>query len=217
LKPLRVLFVGNSYTFFNEMPAMVAELAHSAREPRPLQYELAVEGGVTLEWHQQQPRTLERIDAGPWDDVVLQEQSLRPVDEAERFYTYGQRLIDRVTVQGARPVLYLTWARQGQPAMQTALNRAYTELARRTGAVVAPVGVAWQRALEADPELPLYTEDGSHPTALGSYLAACVFYTVLYGESAVGLARRMVLGGETLVDLSREQAVELQRIAWESC
>jgi hypothetical protein len=58
--------------------------------------------------------------------------------------------------------------------MQDALDSAYTSLARELGALLAPVGPAWQRALVDSPQLRLYQKDDSHPAPLGTYLAACV-------------------------------------------
>jgi len=74
--------------------------------------------------------------------------------------------------------------------MQDALDSAYTSLAKELGALLAPVGPAWQRALVDSPQLRLYQKDDSHPAPLGTYLAACVFYSLIYGKPAESLPGR---------------------------
>jgi hypothetical protein len=83
--------------------------------------------------------------------------------------------------------LYLTWAREKVPETQKALTDCYTSIGRELGAIVIPAGVAWERLLRTPGHPALHDKDGSHPTLAGSYLAACVFFAVLFGENPVGL------------------------------
>jgi hypothetical protein len=112
------------------------------------------------------------------------------------------------------------FARRGQSQNQAAITKAYADIANERRALLAPVGAAWQAALEADPTLPFHQNDDSHPTAAGSHLAACVFYGLLYGQSSEGLPGRLVVGngdcGRVLVSLTRDRAALLQRIAWQT-
>jgi hypothetical protein len=102
------------------------------------------------------------------------------------------------------------------------------QIARELRAIVAPVGIAWQEARMGESELSLYLDDGSHPSSRGSYLAACVFYALLYQKSPVGLRTR-ITGSPiddrgvidlnrkvTLVDLAEDDANWLQRVAWQT-
>ena len=120
----------------------------------------------------------------------------------------------------------LTWARQHSPEEQEKLNDAYLKIAQELGADVAPVGMAWHNARHEDPEVQLYHEDGAHPGPAGSYLAACVFYATLTGNSPVGLPKR-IMGKPAgwkriltppadLADLDEDQAAFLQRVAWDA-
>lgn len=231
---LKVLYLGNSYTFCNELPSLVGQLAASADPPRAFQFRMVAAGGVTLEWHCQNEETRaalrdpaatgprasgtdgdRMLREGGWDYVVLQEQSTRPVEDRAQMVRCGTELGREIGAHGAQPVLYLTWARQHRPEMLPELVAGYRELAGQTGARVAPVGLAWRRVLEADPNCALYEEDQSHPTVLGSYLAACVFYATFYDASPIGLTREVWVDGEE-VCLSQERADLLQRAAWET-
>ena len=121
------------------------------------------------------------------------------------------RLFDEaIKAAGARALLYMTWARRNVPESQQAITDAYTGISRELGATVVPVGLAWQRFLGKHDRPVLHDKDQSHPTLAGSYLAACVFLAVLFGESPVGL------GGD--VDgLSEKELALLQKVAWQTC
>ena len=128
----------------------------------------------------------------------------------------AKRLL-KIGAAGARPLLFLTWGyrngdRRNLPddtfaAMQTRLYSGYWDAARSTGAAIAPVGLAWSEAVASRPQLDLWASDGKHPSRLGSYLAACVFYATLTGRSPVG---------DTFTDgLNESDARFLQSVAWD--
>lgn len=212
---MKALFIGNSYTYVNDLPALVAGLAASAG--RPLEAHHVTQGGVTLEWHSENAETLAALRASTWDIVVLQEHSIRPVQDTPRMLEAAQALQREIAPSGARTVLYMTWARQHFPEMQPGLARVYTSVAQEIGADVAPVGLAWQAALSTDSMLVLHTADKSHPTPTGSYLAACVFYATFFDARPAGLAAKIdAADGEPLVDLPVSQALFLQKVAWDT-
>jgi hypothetical protein len=128
----------------------------------------------------------------------------------------GLALAGEVQKRGAQVVFFMTWARQHIPEMQKEITEAYTQLAKKAGARIAPVGVAWEKALKADPQLVLHREDKSHPNSVGSYLAACVFYSTFYGASPAGLTGTITVDEERIVDLPDSDAEFLQSIAWET-
>ncbi len=222
---LRVLFIGNSYTYVNALPRLTQLLAASAPEAQALAVAMVAPGGATLERHWTSGDARRMIQQGGWTHVVLQEQSLRPLQDRDKLFTYA-RLFDAAIKQaGATTVLYLSWARKNRPETQEALTDAFLDLAEELEAVVAPVGEAWQQALGEQPDLSLYFRDGSHPSPTGTYLAACVFYAALYGQSPEGLSRRRFStrfatpeeGDPVEIEpLSETEAVFLQRIAWEA-
>jgi hypothetical protein len=205
-EPMRVLFIGNSYTSVNDLPKMIAELARAGRQ-RPLAYDTEVPGGRSLEQHYKGGSALKKIASRRWDRVVLQEQSLRPIGDPKAMIAYGEKLDEAVKRRGSKSLLYLTWARQNAPESQSELTRSYRDLAAKTSSPIAPVGLAWEAALKDDPGCRLHAEDGSHPTPKGTYLAACVFYGVLYDESPEGLPG-------TIAGIDEAEAAKLQKIAW---
>ena len=178
-KPLQVLFIGNSYTYFNDMPVMLAEMSHSQQGARGLRVKMIAVPAATLQQLWDNGDAKKAIEEGNWDVVVLQEQSILPTVEPEKMKLYARKFDAIIKEHGAKTALYVTWARKAKPEMQVDLNAAYYSLAKELGSIVVPVGNTWQIALAKDSSIELYMDDGSHPTSTGSYLAACTFYQVL--------------------------------------
>ncbi len=206
---IRVLFIGNSYTYYNKLPSMLKELGKSASPPVTFITRMHAPGGCTLERHWEEGVAVKRISTRKWDWVVFQEQSTRPVEDFPRMAQYAAKLCDVAKEHGAQPAFFMTWARANKPAMTQGLARAYSTVATDNNAKLLPAGLAWHTALDKRPDLALHVDDNSHPNAKGSYLTACVFYAALTGRSPVGLS---CAGAEITV----EDAAFLQDVAWET-
>jgi hypothetical protein len=194
----RVLFIGNSYTFVNDLPATFAALARAGA--RPVQTSMVAPGGAFLADEVGSPAVADALAATKWDVVVLQEQSEAPAVPSVRagqMAPAARALAARIRASGGQPVLFMTWAHRdglsdaGLPdyaSMQRAIDDAYLGLATELGVPVAPVGYLWSIVRTEAPSLALWQDDGSHPSRAGTYLAACVFYAVVFRQSPVGLA-----------------------------
>lgn len=182
---MKILFVGNSFTARNDVPGMIARMASSRGER--LDHEIISRGGASLRAHWNRGDAQSAIADGGFDTVVLQEQSTLPVRNPRRMHENVRLFAGPIAAAGARAALYVTWARQQSPDAQQAITEAYTTIAREMGAVLVPVGPVWHRFRTAHAEPVLYDRDMSHPSAAGSYLAACVFFTVLFRQSPLGL------------------------------
>ena len=194
----RVLFVGNSYTYVNDLPDTFAALAASGGHP--VEVGMAAQGGWTLARHAASADSLQQIDAQKWTYVVLQEQSeipSVPQSELQSMYPAARTLVQKIRADGAIPLFYLTmahrdgWPESGMPdyaSMQARLEAGTLQVAQNLQAGVVPVGAAWALLHGQDPRLDLWQSDGSHPTVQGTYLAACVFYAAIFQSSPVGLS-----------------------------
>lgn len=191
--PEQVLFVGNSYTYVWNLPQNVALMAEV--KSINLKTQQSTSGGANLAQHWRSEgdlSTVDKIKTGKFDAVVLQDQSMRAIQHPDSLMYYGERLGKLIIKNGGQPYVYMTWAREWAPNMQKTIQEKYTALAKKINARIVPVGPAWERARELRPGFPLYDPDGSHPSALGTYLSACVFFGVLTGESPVGLPPRLI-------------------------
>jgi hypothetical protein len=204
---IQVLFIGNSFTYYHDLPKMLADLARAGGQRR-VRYERETPGGCSLEKHWKDGKALAKIQSRKWDYVVLQDHSQAALQKRDAMFEYGKKLDDEIKKQGARTILYMTFANQNA-ATQPAIARAYQELSQDLKSQLAPVGLAWDKAFKADKKLVLHEKDQKHPNATGTYLAACVFYATIYGKSPEGLPGP--IGG-----LTDEQARPLQTIAWKT-
>lgn len=200
-----ILFIGNSLTIYNDLPKLVAGLAQAGGQGQLLTDRVLV-GGADLEKHWKDGVALERIRARPWTWVVLQEQSTATYAKAEAFTSHARLFLAAIAGRGATPVLYLTWARRGELERQDLITAAYRTLAAESGALLVPAGEAFRAWRATRGEEALF-RDNRHPTPLGSYLAACCFYGVLFGRDPAGLP-----GDAAGLDLAT--AARLQALAW---
>jgi hypothetical protein len=204
---LKVLFIGNSLTYTNDLPKMIADLAKAGGQGI-FQYETEVPGGCTLEKHWKDGKALAKIKSKAWDYVVLQDNSTQPLKDPKALATYGKMFADVIAEQKSKTAIYMTWAWTGQFDTQPTITKAYQDLATSTGSVLIPAGVAFDACRRAHPDRSMVT-DTRHPDLAGTYLIACVFYSVWYHVSPVGLPG-------TPAKLDAERARELQEAAWVS-
>ena len=193
---LRVLFVGNSFTFKNSLPALVHDLAAGDPGARPIFSVEYAAPGWSLHQADRDSGLARLLREVKWDVVVLQEKSWLlsyPEEQWRRStYPFARDLHEKISAAGARTVLFMTWGyalgdRWNEPhdtyaAMQARLATGYSRLGLELGVRVAPAGLAWAEALRRDPGLDLWADDGKHPGRSGSYLAACEFYAQLTGR-----------------------------------
>ena len=218
---LRILFIGNSYTFVNDLPKMLAVL--SKYEDTPIVDEQITEGGATLKQHWLKGKAVQAIQSGQWDYVVLQEQStlgptqtqngVLPIHSPEDFYHYARLFDAQIKQAKARTIFYLTWARKNAPQNQAILNRAYLTTAWDLNAIVAPVGVAWARVQAETSKIALYQSDQSHPTAKGTYLAACIFYATIYNKKPSNIPFDDIIRN---IGIDAAEASYLHEVAWQT-
>jgi hypothetical protein len=192
-----VLFIGNSYTYYNNMPSMLAQMAASTGDN--ITFDSSTPGGFTFNGHSSNAATLQKIQVGNWDIVVLQEQSQIPsfpISQVQSScYPYAAKLdsIIRANNSCAETMFYMTWGREngdvsncaGWPpvctyeGMDDLLRQRYEQMAQDNQAVLSPVGALWRNIRQNNPGLQLYDTDGSHPSLAGSYAAACSFYSTI--------------------------------------
>ncbi|OYT10545.1 MAG: hypothetical protein B6I18_08545 [Bacteroidetes bacterium 4572_112] len=199
----RVLFIGNSLTGVNNLPNQFESLAISAG--KQIYVEDATIGGATLQDHLNNTTTINKIQQGNWDYVVLQEQSQLPSWETDReflFYPYAKSLDSIIKIYNpcGATMFFMTYAhRNGDLGilqnggydtywdMQQRIREGYMEIADSLNSPVSPVGWAFRQCRLQYPNIELYMPDFNHPTDTGTYLAACTFYSTIFQDSSIGL------------------------------
>ena len=189
-----VLFIGNSYTYVNDLPRMVSDMATSAGDT--LFYDSHTEGGATFYSHAINTITKDKIKSGHWDIVVLQGQSL----ELFGYFTGiaypfpGAMMLDSLIHESnpcAETMFYRTWGRKNGAGsysyllMDSLIHINYMNLADTLDAVVSPVGEVWKYVRQHYPAIELYDADESHPSLAGTYAAASCFYSAIFRKDPV--------------------------------
>ncbi len=175
---MRILMLGNSFTYYHDMPKMLAAILGEEVVSRTKggaflseQLDVSTELGAG---------TMKLLTEEKWDYVVLQEQSKAPIFAREGFHESAKQLCDLAKKAGAKPLLYASWAyREGSEKlastslsyeeMSAGLYESYHQAAKDNGALIADVGKAFD-ALRGLANL--YEEDAFHPSEAGSILAA---------------------------------------------
>ena len=182
---MRVLMLGNSYTFYNDMPDMLADILNC-------EVVAHTRGGARLA-EQLNPntrmgtKTQKALKDEKWDYVVLQEMSNGPITSKQSFLRSVSALCEQIRQNGAVPVLYATWAYKKDGAQMVTMEysynqmyqmmyNAYHEAAEQNQALVADVGKAFY---ELSDTIDLYISDGSHPTERGSQIAAEIIVKII--------------------------------------
>jgi hypothetical protein len=177
--PLRVLFIGNSLTAWNDLPAMFAALAAGGGHERPVTRTIAV-GGFSLEDHWNQGNARTAIAEGTWDFVVLQQGPSALPESRRLLVDYTRRFGEIIRKAGGTPALYAVWPSRSRQSDFASVGTSYGAAARAVNGKLLAAGTVWQTVLRDHRDIALYSEDGLHPTRAGTYLAALVIYRGLY-------------------------------------
>lgn len=196
-RPIRTVFiVGNSRTYFNNMPATLRALASSPESPVKLEVETATSAGATFETHMAEGRT-KRLLAKGWDEVILQGESASQstIEQSESFHDYGLKLAQLANVHDGHATLLVNWPYDPDLYDSPEYDRgAHVEFLHQVNSRLAGdahldrlnLAGAWETIRLANPKLKL-TVDGNHPSPAGSYLYALAVYKYLTGAPVSGL------------------------------
>ncbi len=207
---LQILFVGNSYTFQNDLPQTLEEMLNESG------YQAEIEMQANPAWsllkHAQSEYAIDKIKSRRWDYVILQEQSVIPALSKSRKTKMIPAVRQLSSLNKGTTILFMTWGRKNGfknfnfnkfEDMQEKLTQGYIEVARQFQLPVAPVGEAFKEARQQKPFFPLWNADGSHPSISGSYLSACVFFSLITNESPVGNTYQPKLSAESTLFLQK--------------
>ena len=173
---LRILFIGNSHTYYHDLPAWVAVMAKE--EQYECEVTMLAHPGWYLKQHVQEPDVNFNIRYGHYDYVVLQEHS-HPFDCIPDYQEAAATLSAWIHNAGSTPVIYGTWSRKDEPDVQAYMNEVNRKLAEETHALLAPVGETWWVYKEQYPEIEMYEDDNAHASRRGiEYTAKIIWNTI---------------------------------------
>ncbi len=210
---IRVLFVGNSHTYMNDMPELFRLIYEKTAGARAAVTMLAY-SGRHLRWHADEFFSLRfELLYGGYDYCVIQ-QAAHPFPPEEETLADGERVLALCRAGGVTPVFFMTWAEKRAPEHQEKMIAVYEKLHAMAPSLLAPVGKVWQAVRESHPEIELYYADGEHASPQGDLLAASVLCAAITGRTDVAMPGHMLdFKGNAPADqsphvvLSREAAV----------
>lgn len=200
-KEYNVLFIGNSHTFYNNLWDIFKSIA--AGEGIIVNVDSVTFGSYTLEQHANPNDTYgamveDKLNKNKYDFVIINELTVRIIHDVARFYDGVRDLKAKVDKNGAKLVLYETWSRkEGSLEMQmmnlnfdTMTQRviaAFTAISEELNVPVARAGEAFYNVGTNHPEIELYNLDLAHASYAGSYMAALIQYSLIFGYSPIGI------------------------------
>jgi hypothetical protein len=224
-KPESILWVGNSFFYFNNsMHGHFGQLVSAAGAS--VRGTSSTVSGSGLDWHDMEslmrPDGLGRYSfvgdnelrfnkpGRQYDTAIMMDCSICPIHKELQsvFHDTVRKHALTLAKTGVRPVLFMSWAYKDRPEMTALLAEQYTRAANANDAIVIPAGLAFAKSIAKRPDLDLYIADKRHPSLAGTYLAASTVYATLYRKSPVGLSYT--------AGLSPELATFLQTAAWET-
>ena len=199
ISPKSILFVGNSYLYYND--SLHNHFKRMADEKYP-GYEGSVNvksstiGGSRLEHHNLdhllKPKAISSINK--FELVVLQGGSGEGLSKKDRkaFAKTANEHIERIKANGSEAALYMIHAyvephHSFDPNLIRVIEKMYVTAGNKNQTLVIPVGLAFANAYKQQPSIKLHNLDGTHPALLGTYLAACTVFASVFNESPVGL------------------------------
>jgi len=210
--PGTVLFVGNSFTFWNEgLWTHMQNLTAARGEGLGAKTSRVVLGGASLRVLWKRTKARQEIAEGDYDIVVLQEDL--PETKVADFHKYAALFDSKTREAGSRLIFFMTWdyQRLNWISMDEIIAE-HKRMARELDAEVAPCGYAWQRAMKERPKVDLYSRDREHQNWHGTILNLYVIYSTIYGESPEVLK----FTPPKKSAITTDEDAWLRRVAWES-
>ena len=211
---LRVLFLGSSLTYANDMPLLVQAFAREAG--KSVEVATVAKGGFSFEDHCNRGAALSTIRKGSWNFVVMQQGPSTLPASRRNIREWARRLAEPIRQAGARPALYMVWPAENRLAWFDEVRTSYQLTAEDVNGMLIPAGEAWRAAWRRDPRVPLYRKDREHPSPTGSFLVALSVFGMLLGRSPVGLPPRVRLANGSFAEVAPELATLLQEAAAEA-
>ena len=203
-----MLFIGNSLTQANDLPAMVLAMATAEGLNWDVQAQLL--GGASLEDHWSNGAAQARIQSEHWDAVVMQQGPSSLPESRANLRQWVARFDALVRAAGGRSALYMVWPERERLAWFDRVRDSYALAARDVSGWFLPAGESWRVAWRSDALLALYGGDGFHPTVAGSYGAALTIFAGLSGRSPIGLPAPATVDPTTAERLQRAAQAALE-------
>lgn len=194
----KVLFIGNSHTYFNDMAGIFMCIANENEDVENVEVAMLAHPYVTLDYHKEQAEVRFNILYGNYDYVVIQ-QGAHPFKGEEELIENGKAINEFIKEAGATPVAYMTWAKKDEPENQEEMTKAYKNFAKEINGILAPVGEVFRELKEEN--IRVYHSDGGHASKIGSYVAAITLLKSMFNIDIDSLPSKVEYKGKVLCNI----------------
>ena len=220
----RVLFIGTSYTYYNNLWDIFANICKI--EGVDVEVDQVTNGGWSLMQMSNVNDTFgkevdRKLKENKYDVVILQEQSVRPVIDKELFFESVEALVRKINKNGSKTYLYETWGRKTgnivleqfnltNKSMTEKLIESYNEIANKLNLTVCHVGTTFYNIYN-NYDIELYDEDKTHPSYIGSVVAALVIYGTIFNKKTINLSEKLIDDEITQKIIEKEVSIVLSK------
>ena len=184
---MKVLFIGNSHTFYNDMPQIFKNICDE--KGKDVEVAMQAFGGKTYGWHYGQMTELRfALMHGGFDYIIMQQAAHSPCPAKEETLADGGKIIELARKCGVTPIQTMPWAEKRDPDHQKGMYDIYNTLSEMYDVKLAYAGNVFEDVFYNHPEIDMYWKDGEHASPYGSYTIAMSVYAAIFGESVKGLA-----------------------------
>jgi len=169
-KELKILFVGNSLTYANDLPALITEIGK--QDGTIITCNSFLFPDYSLEDHWNGGKVQTEIEKGGYDIVVAQQGPSALPESQTLLLNYAARFAELCNKNKTKLALYMVWPSKARSFDLDNVVHSYSNAAVKTSSLLCPAGLAWKYAWQSDSSLSLYSFDNFHPSLTGSVLAA---------------------------------------------
>lgn len=191
IKTKKVLMIGNSFTFYWNLPQVIECMFQERNEN--ITVDQRTIGGSNLAKHWMLNKK-EDYSIEKYEYLVLNDHSTNPLTNVDACGKYIRKFVKLAKENNSIPLIYGTWEypylKDISKNKKSNTMEILDSISRLNQAIYVPVGNAFKYLEESYPEINLYMDDNKHPSPNATYLAACVFYAMITGENPIGLPRR---------------------------
>ena len=173
---MRTLFIGNSHTYYTDMPKIFKDIC--AENGIDMQVTMLTKGGMGLDYHAENEQTRFNIIFGDYDFVILQHVA-HPMGEYKVMEEAADKIMLWIRQAKAIPCYYMTWTEENNEGFQQEMASRYRKLAEKHKCLVAPGGEKWWEEVHNHPDVDMYFEDRRHASPAGSRFAAKTIFETL--------------------------------------
>jgi hypothetical protein len=216
---LKALFVGNSFTYFYNLPQVLEAMSKSSKKFY-IKTRHSLVGGSTLSQHLNQEKgtkTIDILNKESFDYVILNHHSLATIDGAKSFLETSKQIVELVKAKNAIPVFMQTWAYKSKPLMINPIADAYQNMGKQLDVDIVPCGLLSSQVRKLRPEINLFDDDDKHPSKNATYLNALAFFKYFTNEKTKNIPKRITTTDQDgqklwLLFLSQQNADFLQQL-----